>query len=90
MQAYLLWEQAGRPEGADFAGDARAALEAQACAGKSVEEIEAAMKAPEAQVLPASPTPRCLGDPLSDTLTPGCQDITLRDILAPHCQGRPL
>ena len=63
IQAYLLWEQAGRPDGADFAGDARSTLEAQARAGKSVEEIEAALKAPEPQVPSAGLTPRCRGIP---------------------------
>ena len=50
IQAYLLWEQAGRPDGADFAGDARATLEAQLRAGKSVQDIEVALKAPEPKV----------------------------------------
>ena len=50
IQAYLLWEQAGRPDGADFAGDARATLEAQLHAGTSVQDIEAALKAPEPKV----------------------------------------
>ena len=67
-QAYLLWEQAGRPDGADFAGDARATLEAQARAGKSVEEIEAALKAPEPKVPPVGPTPGCRGNPLRQSL----------------------
>ena len=50
IQAYLLWEQAGRPDGADFAGDARATLEAQLHAGKSVQDIEDALNAPEPKV----------------------------------------
>ena len=50
IQAYLLWEKAGRPDGADFAQDARATLEAQLLAGKSVQDLEAALKAPEPKV----------------------------------------
>ena len=49
-QAYLLWEQAGRPDGADFAQDARATLEAQLRAGKSLQDVEAALKAPDPKV----------------------------------------
>lgn len=51
IQAYLLWEKAGRPDGADFAQDARATLEAQLRSGKSVQDLEAALKAPEPKVL---------------------------------------
>ena len=68
IQAYLLWEQAGRPDGADFAGDARATLEAQARAGKSVEEIEAALKAPEPQVPPAVLSSNCQDSPMRHPL----------------------
>ena len=55
-QAYLLWEKAGRPDGADFAQDARATLEAQLRSGKSVQDLEATLKAPEPKVA----RPRCL------------------------------
>lgn len=50
IQAYLLWERAGRPDGADFAQDARATLEAQLRAGKSVQDLEAALNASEPKV----------------------------------------
>ena len=50
IQAYLLWEKAGRPDGADFAADARATLAAQLAAGMSLQELERALKAPEPQV----------------------------------------
>ena len=33
VQSYLLWEQAGRPNGADFSQDARRKLEKQLRAG---------------------------------------------------------
>ena len=50
IQAYLLWEKAGKPDGADFAGDARKTLEAQLASGMSVEQLEKALKAPSPQV----------------------------------------
>ena len=49
IQAYLLWEKAGRPDGADFATDARSTLQAQLAAGKSLQELERALKEPEPQ-----------------------------------------
>ena len=49
IQAYLLWEKAGRPEGADFAADARSTLQAQLASGRSLQELESALKAPEPQ-----------------------------------------
>ena len=52
VQSYLLWEQAGKPDGADFSGDARRALEAQLQQGKTVEELERALRAPDAQKPP--------------------------------------
>ena len=39
VEAYLLWEGAGRPEGADFGGAARRRLAARLWAGNSVEEL---------------------------------------------------
>lgn len=54
IQAYLLWEQAGQPEGADFAGDARATLEAQLAGGQSLQDIETALRAPKPKVSPCS------------------------------------
>ena len=36
VQAYLLWEQAGQPDGADFGGQAREVLEKQVRAGASI------------------------------------------------------
>ena len=47
-----MWEKAGRPDGADFAGDARRALEQQVMSGKSLQELERALKSPEPQVGP--------------------------------------
>ena len=54
IQAYLLWEQAGRPDGADFAGDARATLKAQLRTGKSIQDLESALKVPEPKVFAPS------------------------------------
>ncbi|RMZ55539.1 hypothetical protein APUTEX25_000122 [Auxenochlorella protothecoides] len=49
-QAYLLWEAAGKPDGADFGADARRVLREQLAAGRSVQELEHALGAspPEA------------------------------------------
>ena len=49
VQSYLLWEQAGKPDGADFSKDARKRLEAQLQQGKTVQDLERALKAPDAQ-----------------------------------------
>ena len=48
IQAYLMWEAAGKPDGADFAGDARRSLEAQLSSGMSVQQLEKSLKEPQA------------------------------------------
>ena len=55
LQAYLMWEQAGKPDGANFSDDARRQLEQQLQSGKSVQELERALKGPsdQAQQQPA-------------------------------------
>ncbi|KAK9809702.1 hypothetical protein WJX73_007079 [Symbiochloris irregularis] len=55
LQAYLLWEKAGKPDGADFSNDARQALERQLASGSSVQDLEKALHAPAAE--PAKPPP---------------------------------
>lgn len=54
IQAYLLWEKAGKPEGADFTGDAWRTLEEQLASGMSLEQLEKALKDPSPQVLSPS------------------------------------
>ena len=49
LQAYLMWEQAGKPDGANFSDDARRQLEQQLQSGKSVQELERALKGPPQQ-----------------------------------------
>ena len=49
MQAYLMWEQAGKPDGANFSDDARRQLEQQLQSGKSVQDLERALKGPSDQ-----------------------------------------
>ncbi|XRB06735.1 alpha-glucan, water dikinase [Pycnococcus provasolii] len=44
--AYILWEQAGKPDGADFGTSAREKLEAEIRAGKTIEQIELELRAP--------------------------------------------
>ena len=46
LQAYLLWEQAGKPDGANFSNDARSTLEKQLQQGKTVEDLERILKGP--------------------------------------------
>lgn len=43
IQAYLLWESAGKPEGADLSLEARENLAAEILNGKSIEEIRMAL-----------------------------------------------
>lgn len=49
MQAYLMWEKAGKPDGANFSDDARRQLEQQLQSGKSVQDLERALKGPSDQ-----------------------------------------
>ncbi|PNW80482.1 hypothetical protein CHLRE_07g319300v5 [Chlamydomonas reinhardtii] len=39
VQAYILWEKAGKPDGADFSLDARRVINDQLAAGSSLEEV---------------------------------------------------
>jgi alpha-glucan,water dikinase len=62
VKAYQLWEAAGRPDGADFAAAARAALAEVLRGGASVEELRAQMQAPalkqqQQQAAAAAPPP---------------------------------
>ncbi len=50
IQAYLLWEKAGRPDGADFANDARKTLQQQLASGMSLQQLEKSLKEPSPQV----------------------------------------
>lgn len=45
-QAYLLWEQAGMPQGADFSADARRVLAARVAKGASLEQIATELNMP--------------------------------------------
>ena len=53
IQAYLLWEKAGQPQGADFSNDARAALQRQLELGATIEHLEKSLRAPS----PKEPEP---------------------------------
>jgi hypothetical protein len=57
IEAYLLWEKAGRPEGADFSTEARRTLEDQLRSGKTLQDLERILKAPPppAPESPAAP-----------------------------------
>eukprot|EP00884_Botryococcus_braunii_P013250 jgi/Botrbrau1/21926/Bobra.0249s0050.1 len=57
IEAYLLWEKAGRPEGADFSSDARKMLEAQLQSGKTIADLERILKAPPQAAAPQAPAP---------------------------------
>jgi len=65
LQAYLLWEQAGKPDGANFSDDARRQLQQQVQSGK-VQDIERALKGPSDQKAPEEHKPakvRCRACP---------------------------
>lgn len=53
LQAYLLWEQAGKPEGAEFGNAAREYIQDYVKNGGTLEELETKLSAP----LPPSPPP---------------------------------
>jgi hypothetical protein len=44
FQAYLCWEQAGQPQGADFAGDARRVIEERVKQGATYEQVARELK----------------------------------------------
>lgn len=44
-----MWEQAGKPDGANFSDDARRQLQQQLQSGKSVQDLERALKGPSDQ-----------------------------------------
>lgn len=54
-QAYLLWEQAGKPDGADFGDRARQVLEGRLRAGATLADIEREFRAPPPQQQQAAP-----------------------------------
>ena len=54
LKAYLMWEAAGKPDGADFSEKARAALVDEIVQGKSMQELEAQIRAPQ----PPPPPPQ--------------------------------
>jgi alpha-glucan,water dikinase len=47
LKAYLMWEAAGRQDGADFADQAREVLAKQVLSGKSIQEIEEIVRGPQ-------------------------------------------
>ena len=62
MQAYLLWEKAGKPEGADFSKDARKTLQEQIGRGATIVHLEKSLKAPS----PKEPEPMPESEPVSE------------------------
>ncbi|GLC33353.1 hypothetical protein PLESTB_000342400 [Pleodorina starrii] len=61
VQAYVLWEHAGKPDGADFSGEARRVITEQLQSGASLEEVARrlnyTLKEPSTPSASASPTP---------------------------------
>ena len=49
VQAYILWEQAGKPDGADFGVRARELLEGRLRAGESLQDVERSLREPQPQ-----------------------------------------
>lgn len=52
-----MWEQAGKPGGANFSDDARRQLQQQLQSGKSVQDIESALKGPTKEKVPEEHKP---------------------------------
>ena len=71
LQAYLLWEQAGKPDGANFSTDARSTLEKQLQQGKTVEDLERILKGPPGQ--PAKQVEQASHQPVSQRCRRGLQ-----------------
>ena len=71
LQAYLLWEQAGKPDGANFSNDARSTLEKQLQQGKTVEDLERILKGPPGQ--PAKQVEQASPQALSGRCSHGLQ-----------------
>ena len=60
VQAYILWEKAGKPDGTDFSSDARHGLQDQLDKGATIEHLEKSLKAPspkEPEPVPEQPSP---------------------------------
>ena len=91
VQAYLMWEAAGRPDGADFDGVARRALARRLRAGESLAELRAELvpgaEAPQAAAVvaptaePAAPPPPTPPSP-TDALGAPAGDVPAVDPLA--------
>ncbi|EFJ44707.1 hypothetical protein VOLCADRAFT_118653, partial [Volvox carteri f. nagariensis] len=47
VQAYVLWERAGKPDGADFSGEARRVITEQLQSGATLEEVGAPLGTPK-------------------------------------------
>ena len=58
IQAYLMWEKAGQPDGADFSNDARKALQEQMEKGATIEHLEKSLKAPSPKEPEPVPVPQ--------------------------------
>ena len=70
VQAYLLWEKAGKPDGADFSKDARKSLQEQIQRGATIMHLEKSLKAPspkEPEPMPEpEPTPEAESAPVAE------------------------
>ena len=70
VQAYVMWEQAGKPDGADFGAQAKEAIRAKLKAGATVAEVERALReTPDASPAPP-PTAPTADDVASDVAIP--------------------
>lgn len=72
VQAYLLWEKAGKPDGADFSKDARKSLQEQIQRGATIVHLEKSLKAPspkEPEPMPEpEPTPEAESAPVAEVV----------------------
>ncbi|KAK9852315.1 hypothetical protein WJX84_008608 [Apatococcus fuscideae] len=55
IQAYIMWEKAGKPDGADFSNDARKVLQEQLQSGTAVQDLERLLRQPEPEPVQAPP-----------------------------------
>ena len=69
VQAYLLWEKAGKPDGADFSKDARKSLQEQIQRGATIRHLEKSLKAPspkEPEPMPEAEAAETVSEPESE------------------------
>ena len=70
IQAYILWEQAGKPDGADFGEEARALIEEKVQRGWTLGQVEKDLKEPKSARESSAPPPPSTPSPPTPTPSP--------------------